>query len=83
MYTSFPPVYATSLGSRPEILFLIQVPLFKKICIYLATSGLGCLVQDLRLWHMDSPVVASELSCPAARGTLAPIPGVEPVSPAP
>ena len=80
--TSFPPVYVTSLGLRPEILLFIQVPFFKKICIYLATSGLGCLTQDLLLWHMGSPVVAGGLSCPAARRVLAPTPGVEPASPA-
>ena len=60
---------------------------FKKyLFIYLAASALSCsthlccVMWDLSLWHVDSVVAASGLSCSVAYGILVPWPGMEPVS---
>ena len=52
--------------------------------------GLCCIMQHLSLWHMDSLVVAHQLSscgtwhmgCPTVHGILVSQPGTEPSSPA-
>ena len=52
--------------------------IFKKyLCIYLAASGLDCVLQDLSLWWSDSVTVACGLSGCTACGTLGPWSGME------
>ena len=45
--------------------------------IYLAASGLGCVMWDLLLQGTDSLVVAHGLSCSVARGILVSPPGIK------
>ena len=60
--------------------------------IYLAVSGLSCIIRDLSMWHTDSSpvhglqsawasvVAAFRLSCFAACGILVLRPGIKPAS---
>ena len=64
------------------IRFFLLKHFFKKIFLYLSSSGLSCCSQDLSLRYMDSVAEAHGLSCPDARGILAPQPGIEPACPA-
>ena len=53
-----------------------------KIFIYLAASGLRCVLWGLSWLHACSLVVVWELSCSGPRGILAPRPGIQPLCPA-
>ena len=57
--------------------------------IYLVLSGLNCgaqdlccIMQNLSLQHVDSPVVVQGLRCSVPCGISVPWPGIRPVSPA-
>ena len=54
----------------------------QKLFIYLAASGLGCIMWYLSLEGTDFLVVVPGLSCSAACGILVPRSGIEPMSPA-
>ena len=75
----FPPGFYTVLNSfhrrecQSQVGHLSSFYLF----IYLAASGLGCVMWDLLLQGTDSLVVAHGLSCSVARGILVSPPGIK------
>ena len=64
---------ATSVYVQRGVHTIFVVLLF--CYLFLAVLGLHCSVRAQQSWRMG-------LSCPVARGTLVPRPGIEPVSPA-
>ena len=76
----------TWMRLRLDLFFFFYNTFKKYLFIYLAASALSCsthlccVMRDLSLWHVDSVVAASGLSCSVAYGILVPWPGMEPVS---